>query len=184
MNLVDYYRTNQVYGVEPDERMRRMLAVVKAKGAHRVLDVGCGRGLFPSELHRLGAQAYGIDVFDPNSIAADGWVYTGGDITCGLPYPDGGVDCVTLGEVIEHVPVPDELLCDIRRVLGQGSRAQGHLKVFTHRSLAEILELHGFQVHERRGLPFVLPWPARLVDVAYAGWVSLASILLYVARRS
>jgi SAM-dependent methyltransferase len=98
VKLVDYYRTNQVYGVEPDERMRRMLAVVKAKGAHRVLDVGCGRGLFPSELHRLGAQAYGIDVFDP-----------------------------------------DELLCDIRRVLGQGSRAQGHLKVFTHRSLAEIL---------------------------------------------
>ena len=69
-------------------------------------------------------------------------------------------------------------------MLGQGSRAQGHLKVFTHRSPAEILELHGFQVHERRGLPFVLPWPARLVDVACAGWVSLASILLYVARRS
>jgi 2-polyprenyl-3-methyl-5-hydroxy-6-metoxy-1,4-benzoquinol methylase len=227
MNFVDYYRTNQVYGVELNERMRRMLAVVKA---HRVLDVGCGRGLFPSELHRLGAQAYGIDVFDPDSIAADGWAYTSGDITCGLPYPDGGFDCVTLGEVIEHVPDPDELLFDIRRVLapggwlvvstpnlvcwanralvplgiqplftetssrvtlgrrhrvlGQGSRAQGHLKVFTHRSLAEILELHGFQVHERRGLPFAFPWPARLVDVACAGWVSLASILLYVARRS
>jgi SAM-dependent methyltransferase len=230
VNFVDYYRANPVYGVEPNDRMRRMLAVVQAKGARRVLDVGCGRGLFPAELRRLGAQAHGVDVFEPESVAADGWSYTSCDITRGLPYPDGGFDCVTLGEVIEHVPEPDRLLCDIRRVLapggwlvlttpnlvcwanrvlvpvgvqplftetssrvtlgrrcralGQGSRAQGHLKIFTHRSLAEILELHGFEVHERHGLPFAaFPWPARLVDAACAGWVSLASILLYVARR-
>jgi 2-polyprenyl-3-methyl-5-hydroxy-6-metoxy-1,4-benzoquinol methylase len=230
MNFVDYYRTNQVYGIEPNDRMRRMLAVVLAKGARRVLDIGCGRGVFPAELRRFGAEAYGVDVFDPDSVAADGWSYTSGDITRGLPYPDCGFDCVTLGEVIEHVPDPDGLLRDIRRVLapggwlvlstpnlvcwanrvlvplglqplftetssrvtlgrrwrmlGQGSRAQGHLKVFTHRSLAEILELHGFEVHERRGLPFAaFPWPARLMDAACAGCVPLASILLYVARR-
>ena len=231
MNYVDYYRTNQVYGVRLNRRMRRMLAVVEASSARRVLDVGCGRGVFPSELHRrLGVQAHGLDVFDPDSVAADGWCYTGGDLTHGLPYPDGQFDCVTLGEVIEHVPDPDRLLGDIRRVLapggwlvlstpnlvcwanrvlvplgiqplftetssrvtlgrrfralGQGNGAQGHLKVFTHRSLAEILQLHGFEVRERRGLPFdAFPWPARLVDAACARLVPLASILLYVARR-
>jgi hypothetical protein len=89
MNFVDYYRTNQVYGVELNERMRRMLAV-KAKGAHRVLDVGCGRGLFPSELHRLGAQAYGSDVFDPDSIAADGGPAPAATSPAGFPTRTAG----------------------------------------------------------------------------------------------
>lgn len=231
MNYVDYYRANRVYGVRLNRRMRQMLAAVQASGASRVLDLGCGRGLFPAELHRrLGVQAHGLDVFEPEEVAADGWCYTGGDLTCGLPYGDGRFDCVTLGEVIEHLPDPDRLLGEIRRVLapggrlvvstpnlvcwanrvlvplgiqplftetscqvtlgrrfralGQGGRAQGHLKLFTHRSLGEILELHGFELLGRRGLPFdAFPWPASLVDVACARLVPLASILLYVARR-
>jgi hypothetical protein len=70
------------------------------------------------------------------------------------------------------------------RALGQGGRANGHLKLFTHRSLAEILELHGFELLGRRGLPFdAFPWPASLLDAACARRVPLASILLYVARR-
>jgi SAM-dependent methyltransferase len=231
MNFIDYYRANEVYGTQLDQRMRRMLEVVEATGARSVLDVGCGRGLFPAELHRqLGVEAHGVDVFDPGTVAADGWAYAAGDVTRGLPHPDGRFDCVTLGEVIEHVPDPDALLGEIRRVLvpggwlvvstpnlvcwanrvlvplgvqplftetssrvtlgrrwqalGQGHGVQGHLKIFTHRSLAEILELNGYEVRERRGVPFAsFPRPVRLVDAVCARSVRLAPILLYLARR-
>jgi hypothetical protein len=61
----------------------------------------------------------------------------------------------------------------------------GHLKLFTHRSLAELLERCGFDVIRRRGIPWAgLPPPARLLDRALSRLVPVASILLYVARRA
>lgn len=68
------------------------------------------------------------------------------------------------------------------RMLGQGNRVQGHLKVFTHRALAEILDRYGFEVTDRFGMPAEFPFPASLVDRACTHVVPLASDLLYVAR--
>ena len=69
------------------------------------------------------------------------------------------------------------------RLLGQGNQVQGHLKVFTHRALAEILERYGFAVVERFGMPAEFPFPASLVDSFFTRFPALASDLLYVARR-
>ncbi len=69
------------------------------------------------------------------------------------------------------------------RLLGQGNQVQGHLKVFTHRALAEILERYGFQVTARRGMPAEFPFPVSLVDRFFMQFIPLASDLLYVARR-
>lgn len=68
------------------------------------------------------------------------------------------------------------------RVLGQGNQVQGHLKVFTHRALGEILERYGFQVIDRRGVPAFFPRPVHLIDRAMARVVPLASGLVFVAR--
>ncbi len=69
------------------------------------------------------------------------------------------------------------------RLLGQGNRVQGHLKVFSHRALAEILERYGFRVVARHGMPAEFPFPASAVDRLFTHFVPLASDLLYVARR-
>jgi SAM-dependent methyltransferase len=232
MDYRRYYQANEVYVGELDLRLRALLRIVTALAPARVLDVGCGRGLLPAELsRRLGprGEVHGIDVFD--DVEPDGWSYTAGDITQGVPWPDGAFDCVVLGEVIEHVPDPDALLAEVHRVLapggtfvvttpnlvcwanrlvvplgiqpfftetssrvvlgrylrllGQGNPAVGHLKVFTHRSLAELLDRCGFEVVERRGIPFVaFPGPVLLVDRVLSRLLPLASILLYVARRA
>lgn len=59
---------------------------------------------------------------------------------------------------------------------------QGHLKVFTHRALREILERYGFEVVQRRGVPAFFPRPVDALDRALARFVPVASGLLYVAR--
>lgn len=232
MDFKRYYQANEVYVRELDLRMRELLRIVDGLAPARVLDVGCGRGLFPAELRRrLGpaAEVHGVDVFD--DVDADGWTYTAADITRGLPLPDAAFDCVLLGEVIEHVPDPDALLAEIHRVLvpggafivttpnlvcwanrllvplgvqpfftetssrvmlgrylkvlGQGNPVQGHLKVFTHRSLAELLGRCGFELVQRRGVPWVaFPAPVFALDRVLSRLVPLASILLYVTRRA
>lgn len=69
------------------------------------------------------------------------------------------------------------------RLLGQGNRVQGHLKVFSHRALAEILERYGFEVTAKFGMPAEFPFPVSLVDEFFTRFVPLASDLLYVASR-
>ncbi|MEO7268147.1 MAG: class I SAM-dependent methyltransferase [Knoellia sp.] len=68
------------------------------------------------------------------------------------------------------------------RVLGQGNQVQGHLKVFTHRALKEILERYGFEVTRREGVPAFFPPPLDKFDRALSRrLVNVASGLLYVA---
>jgi SAM-dependent methyltransferase len=69
------------------------------------------------------------------------------------------------------------------RLLGQGNRVQGHLKVFSHRALAEILERYGFDVTARFGMPAEFPFPLSLIDRFFTRFIPFTSDLLYVARR-
>jgi SAM-dependent methyltransferase len=112
-------------GLRPaDFELRRdfLLGVVPV-GA-RVLDVGCGEGLFASELVRAGAHVVGIDVaeeplrrarardatLDLRLVAGEGpW-----DLA------DAGFDCVWAGEVLEHVVDTAAWLSEVRRVLRSG----------------------------------------------------------------
>lgn len=70
------------------------------------------------------------------------------------------------------------------KILGQGNEVQGHLKVFTHRSLAEILDLTGFEVIDRAGSTTRFPRPVDLIDRLAARWPSLASVLVYRCKRA
>jgi 2-polyprenyl-3-methyl-5-hydroxy-6-metoxy-1,4-benzoquinol methylase len=67
-------------------------------------------------------------------------------------------------------------------VLGQGKPVQGHLKVFTHRSLREIVELNGFDVVERRGSMTRFPGPIGLIDRLCTKVVPLSSVLVYLTK--
>lgn len=67
--------------------------------------------------------------------------------------------------------------------LGQAGKVQGHLKIFTHKSLAEILELHGFEIRAKYGTTFFFPKPISFLDAFVSRWPSLASGLIFVAEN-
>lgn len=69
------------------------------------------------------------------------------------------------------------------KVLGQKGKVQGHLKVFTSRSLQEILEYKNFDVIERKGTIFFFPFPLSLWDRLMKNFVSLSSGLIYVGQK-
>jgi ubiquinone/menaquinone biosynthesis C-methylase UbiE len=228
MDFPSYYRENVTYIEHEDRRLDKIVAIVKDRQPSVVLDLGCGSGWLAGLLKQhTEAAVIGVDIVD--DVHADGWIYLAADVTRGIPLRDGSVDCVVAGEIIEHVPDPDQLLTEIHRVLtpggilvistpnmvswanrvlvplgvqplgtetssvvalgrrwrmlGQGNRVQGHLKVFTHRALDEILARYGFRVTARFGMPAEFPYPASIVDDFFTRFVSLSSDLLYVAER-
>lgn len=66
-------------------------------------------------------------------------------------------------------------------LLGQGTPAEGHLRVFTRRALIETLELNGFDIDRVEGAPFFFPFPVSLVDRLATKLPSLASLLIVSA---
>jgi len=228
VDFPSYYRDNVTYIEHEDRRLDKIVEIVHGLRPSTVLDVGCGSGWLAGLLmQRTGATVIGVDIVE--GLRPTGWSYLTADVTRGLPLRDASVDCVVAGEIIEHVPDPDQMLTEIHRVLapggnlvistpnmvswanrvlvplgvqplgtetssvvalgrrwrmlGQGNRVQGHLKVFTHRALDEILARYGFAVTARFGMPAEFPYPASIVDDFFTRFVSLSSDLLYVAER-
>ena len=224
-----YYRGNVTWVGDLDRRLSAIADIVTAERPGRVLDLGCGEGVLLEALAaRLPPESMlvGMDVVAPPDGAR--WRAVTGDIATRLPFADSSFDVVVAGEVIEHVPHPDLMLSEIRRLLtptgrlvlstpnivgwanrvlvplgiqplftetssevhlgrrwralGQGNQVQGHLKVFSHRALAEILERTGFTVLQTRGMPGEFPSPVDRVDRLCARFPSIASDLLIVAQ--
>lgn len=90
----------------------------------RVLDVGCGEGVFAAELALSGAQVLGIDVAEePLRRARERHPELELKLVEGegsWPLPDAAFDVVWAGEVIEHVADTAAWLSEVRRVLRSG----------------------------------------------------------------
>jgi SAM-dependent methyltransferase len=73
----------------------------------------------------------------------------------------------------------------LRGVFGRpGSVVAGHLRLFTHRALAEFLTASGFRCVTVTGARYHdVPRPLRPLDRAFCRWPSAASILLVHARK-
>ena len=91
----------------------------------RVLDIGCGRGLFLAHMKSAGYEAFGTQFSRP----AANFIQQryGIDVFVGeladSPYADSSFDLITLWHVLEHTRDPAEYLRRIRRLLKPG----GHL---------------------------------------------------------
>lgn len=90
-----------------------------------VLDIGCGMGQLSERLQMRARRVYALDL----SYGMLSYVRThlAGDIiepllgnTLFLPFPDGSLDVVVSSETIEHVPDPQGMLREMKRVVRTG----------------------------------------------------------------
>lgn len=103
----------------------------------RLVDVGCGDGLFSHLYAMEGIEVIGVDP-EPHGVEqaraatadkqypgkAPQFLHGKGGK---LPFDDASFETATLLDVIEHLPNPRRILCDIARVLKPG----GHVHVCT-----------------------------------------------------
>jgi SAM-dependent methyltransferase len=85
----------------------------------RVLDIGCGKGVY---LAQLPAGSVGVDLSRPNleRCRARGLTVEPGDLNGPLPFPDGSFSAVLCSHVLEHVDSPIALLRECHRVMSPG----------------------------------------------------------------
>jgi 2-polyprenyl-3-methyl-5-hydroxy-6-metoxy-1,4-benzoquinol methylase len=120
----DYYAEWIFSQRKKRERMwaRRLKYIERMTGKGRLLDVGCGEGLFLETAQRNGWQIYGTDV----SLYATEFASRrlGQRVFCGeiwdVPLPVQSFDVVTLWHVLEHTTAPMRTLQEVRRVLKPG----------------------------------------------------------------
>jgi SAM-dependent methyltransferase len=87
----------------------------------KVLDIGCSAGFIADELRLAGADVIGLDIDEPGLEKAKQrfgehveFIPAPGDA---IPLPPGSVDIVVFNHIYEHVPDPDAVIAEIRRVL-------------------------------------------------------------------
>jgi 2-polyprenyl-6-hydroxyphenyl methylase/3-demethylubiquinone-9 3-methyltransferase len=114
-------------GLEPvDHRLRSEFLLAHVSPGERVLDVGCGEGVFAAELVGAGASVVGVDVAEePLRRGRERHPeldlrLAGGEASWSLP--DDAFDVVWAGEVVEHVVDTGAWLSELRRVLRPGGR--------------------------------------------------------------
>jgi methionine biosynthesis protein MetW len=99
------------------ERVPLFVAAVGGPGK-AVLDLGCRAGAL-SQHFLPGNEVTGVDV-DEDALrhAADRGLRTvWGDVEEPLPFEDATFDAVVVGEILEHVRFPDQVVTEIARVL-------------------------------------------------------------------
>ncbi|HKO14536.1 MAG TPA: class I SAM-dependent methyltransferase [Acidobacteriaceae bacterium] len=115
---------------EESERIPLLLGV---KRESRVLDIGCGSGMYAIHLAKqVGCRVTGVDV-NPHGIAGAAQLAAasglGGlaqfeqcDASRGMPFADGSFDAAFANDVLCHIPQRVKLLRELFRVLHPGGR--------------------------------------------------------------
>jgi SAM-dependent methyltransferase len=145
------------------------------RGGNRLLEIGCGGGYLLERMRTLGWNVEGVD-FDPECVEAvvrRGIPCRRGDVRA-QTYAPASFDAIYMGNVIEHVYRPLELLEFCRELLAKDGRLvlvtpnaasaghtwfkrdwrglepPRHLQLFTPQSLRSALEKSGFAVEVSR----------------------------------
>ena len=122
------------------QRRLEMLQPHVAIAGRRVLDVGCGLGLYVQQFAALGAEAHGVDL-DAERIEIARRIsplVRQGSVQA-LPYPDEYFDLVFANEVLEHVDDDRQAVSESYRV----TRPAGFLAFYVPNRLYPF-ETHGW----------------------------------------
>jgi ubiquinone/menaquinone biosynthesis C-methylase UbiE len=114
-------------GLEPFEfERRRRFLLSRVRPGDRVLDIGCGEGVFCGLLAAAGARPVGAEIaqepIDRARRRHPGLRFELVEPHGPLPFEDAGFDLVWASEVIEHVADTARWLSELRRVLRGGGR--------------------------------------------------------------
>jgi SAM-dependent methyltransferase len=125
------------YGQDRRLDLMRRHAPLEGK---RILDVGCGLGMYVREFRTFSHEVYGVDI-DPVKVAQASQELPNIQVASGeeLPFESETFDVVLSHEVIEHVEDDRKALSEALRVLTSG----GYLIVFAPNRLYPF-ETHGF----------------------------------------
>jgi SAM-dependent methyltransferase len=135
----------------------------------RILDIGCGLGVYVRKFQDFSRQAYGIDI-DARRVAKGAATTPGLMLGVGehLPFRAETFDVVVLNEVIEHVTDDEATMREAMRILRPG----GHIAIYAPNRLYPF-ETHGVYIGKKYvfgNIPFVnwLPTPLRNKLVPHA----------------
>lgn len=123
----DSHAASDAYDVfTPESNMRLISAcmeLAQLRVPARVIDLGCGSGVFTELLQRQGFDAVGLDI-SPRLIARGRATYPGVEFLEGdvehLPFADGSLDGVLLSGLLHHLPDPRRCVGEVFRVLKKG----------------------------------------------------------------
>jgi len=105
------------------DRRLALIAKYAPLEGRRILDAGCGVGMFVQKLQRSSAEVYGVELDAERAVEA-GRESPG--IACAsverLPFPDDTFDAVLSHEVLEHVADDRRAVAEAVRVLRPGGR--------------------------------------------------------------
>ncbi len=159
-----------------DRRLNLIRQFAPLEGA-RILDIGCGLGVYVRKFREFSDRVYGIDI-DEKRLREGARTTPGLMLSASetLPFRDAAFDVVVLNEVIEHVRDDAATLAEALRVIRPG----GHIVIYAPNRLYPF-ETHGVYLGRRfifGNIPFVnwLPNPLRNRLVPHARAYTRASI--------
>jgi SAM-dependent methyltransferase len=128
-----------VWRAGQERRVSLVREHVPLEGA-RLLDAGCGLGLYVARFGQICDEVHGVDIdADKVALAQESLANIRQAPAEELPYPDGTFDVVFSHEVLEHVHDDAAAVREAWRVLKPG----GHLVIFVPNRLY-LFETHGF----------------------------------------
>jgi SAM-dependent methyltransferase len=129
VEFFDGHATAAAYDVfAPESNARLTDAIVRLgrfKPGDRIVDLGCGSGVFTDLLRRRGFDAVGLDL-SPRLLALARRNYPEveffeGDVEQ-LPFPPASFDGVLLSGIVHHLPDPSRCAAEVFRILRPGGR--------------------------------------------------------------
>lgn len=165
----DLYRRRRSFRLKRGDARLRAIELLIAPG--RLLDVGCSLGYFVEAANMRGWQGSGVEI---SAHASEEARKLGLDVRTGVleaaSYDSGAFDCVTMWDVLEHVPDPTSHMMEVHRILSDGGlvavgtpnlahlqfrlkrekwrhlKPAEHIYYFQDRSIRALLEKTGFCV--------------------------------------
>lgn len=100
----------------------RIPDVLKNEPRGKLLDLGCGWGMYAKELHDQGFQVTAADFNPENFRHHDAIEFQACNLTEALPFADDAFDYLIFIETIEHLEKPFEVIGELSRVLKPGGK--------------------------------------------------------------